>query len=93
MKPEELYTHFEDLADQLSVTILEGKGDFEGGFCTVNGDRFVVLNGTRPLSQRLRMLATSFGGLTLKNRYIVPALREFIYAHQPEGDEIEREKP
>ena len=53
MKPEDLYNHFEELADQLNVTILEGKGDFEGGYCTVNGDQFVVLNKTRPLAQRI----------------------------------------
>ncbi len=81
MKPEELYNHFEELSDQLNVTILEGKGDFEGGYCTVNGDQFVVLNKTRPLAQRLRILAVSFGALDLKDRYMVPVLREFVDSH------------
>ena len=81
MKPEEMYNHFEELADQLHVTILEGKGDFEGGYCTVNVDQFVVLNKTRPLAQRLRILAVSFGALDLQDRYMVPALREFVDSH------------
>ena len=81
MKPEELYNHFEELSDQLNVTILEGNGDFEGGYCTVNGDQFVVLNKTRPLAQRLRILAVSFGSLDLKDRYMVPVLREFVDSH------------
>ena len=81
MKPEELYNHFEELADQLNVTLLEGKGDFEGGYCTVNGDQFVVLNTTRPLAQRLKILAVSFGALDLKDRYMVPVLREFVDSH------------
>ena len=81
MKPVELYNHFEELADQLNVTILEGKGDFEGGYCTVNGDQFVVLNKTRPLAQRLRILAVSFGAIDLKDRYMVPVLREFVESH------------
>ena len=81
MKPEEMYNHFEELADQLNVTILEGKGDFEGGYCTVNGDQFVVLNKTRPLAQRLRILAVSFGAIDLKDRYMVPVLREFVESH------------
>ena len=81
MKPEELYNHFEELAAQLNMTILEGKGDFEGGYCTVNGDQFVVLNKTRPLAQRLRILAVSFGVLDLKDRYMVPVLREFVDSH------------
>ena len=81
MKPEEMYDHFEELSDQLNVTILEGKGDFEGGYCTVNGDQFVVMNKTRPLAQRLRILAVSFGVLDLKDRYMVPVLREFVDSH------------
>ena len=81
MKPEELYNHFEELADQLNVTILEGKGDFEGGYCTVNGDQFVVMNKTRPLAQRLRIMAVSFGALDLKDHYMVPVLREFVDSH------------
>ncbi len=81
MKPEEMYNHFEELADQLNVTILEGKGDFEGGYCTVNVDQFVVLNKTRPLAQRLRILAVSFGALDLKDRYMVPVMREFVDSH------------
>ena len=81
MKPEEMYNHFEELADQLNVTILKGKGDFEGGYCTVNGDQFVVMNKTRPLAQRLRILAVSFGALDLKDRYMVPVLREFVESH------------
>jgi len=81
LKREELLGHFEKLADQLSVTILEGKGDFEGGYCTVNGDQFIVLNKTRPLDQRLRILARSFSKIDLDEQYMVPALREFIEAH------------
>ena len=81
MKPEEMYNHFEELADQLNVIILEGKGDFEGGYCTVNGDQFVVLNKTRPLAQRLRIMAVSFGALDLQGHFMVPALREFVNSH------------
>ena len=78
MKQEEIYDHFEQLADKLNITILEGRGDFEGGFCTLNGDRFVVLNRGRPLEQRLRVFAISFGDLDLEQQYIMPNLRKFI---------------
>ena len=84
MKQEELFGHFEKLADQMTVTILEGKGDFEGGYCTVNGDQFVVLNKTRPMDQRLRVLARSFSEIELDEQYMVPVLREFIEAHRLE---------
>ncbi|MEE2876849.1 MAG: hypothetical protein VX822_03615 [Candidatus Neomarinimicrobiota bacterium] len=85
MKQEELFGHFEKLANQIDVTILQGKGDFEGGYCTVNGDQFVVLNKTRPLEHRLRVLAKSFSELELGEQYVIPALREFIESHVPES--------
>tara|TARA_B100000029_G_C17609848_1_gene969161 strand:+ start:7291 stop:7545 length:255 start_codon:yes stop_codon:yes gene_type:complete len=78
MKQDYLYDQFEKLADKLNITILQGKGDFEGGFCTLNGDQFVVLNKSRPLEQRLRVLAISFGDLDLEEQYILPVLRKFI---------------
>ena len=78
MKSEELLDHFEQLAEQMGINLIEGKGDFEGGFCMVNDDQFVVLNKSRPLSQRLRILGDSFSKLDIGDRYILPALREFI---------------
>ena len=78
MKSEELLDQFEQLAEQMGINLIQGKGDFEGGFCTVNDDQFVVLNKNQPLSQRLRVLGDSFKKLHIGDRYIVPALREFI---------------
>ena len=78
MKSEELLDHFEQLAEQMGINLIKGKGDFEGGFCMVNDDQFVVLNKSRPLSQQLRILGDSFSKLDIGDRYILPALREFI---------------
>ncbi|MCH8011161.1 MAG: hypothetical protein IIA61_04310 [Candidatus Marinimicrobia bacterium] len=73
-----LYEQFERLAEEMDVTLLEGKGDFIGGFCTINRDKFIVLNKVKPLSQRLRVMATSFRELEIHDRYLIPVLREFI---------------
>lgn len=73
-----LFEQFERLAEEMDVTLLEGKGDFIGGFCTINGDKFIVLNKVKPLSQRLRVMATSFRKLEIYDHYLIPVLREFI---------------
>ncbi|MFQ6674615.1 MAG: hypothetical protein ACE5GH_07525 [Fidelibacterota bacterium] len=78
MQPEELYSQFEHLAEQMGITLVEGKGDFEGGYCTLNDDQFIVLNKIRPLGFKLRVLAKSFSVLEIGDRYLVPALRDFI---------------
>lgn len=78
IKKEELYSHFEQLAEQMGIVLVEGRGDFKGGYCQVHDEEFIVLNQTRPLESRLRVLAESFGQLEIADRYMVPALREFI---------------
>ncbi|MBC8175356.1 MAG: hypothetical protein H8E82_06865 [Candidatus Marinimicrobia bacterium] len=78
MDLQQLYTQFENLAEQMNITILIGEGDFIGGYCTVNDDQFIVLNKRKTLEQRLRILAQSFGNLSIQDRYIIPVLREFI---------------
>ena len=78
MTEQNTFSQFEQLAEQMGISFVEGKGDFAGGFCTLNGDRFIVLNRLKPMSQRLRVLALSFHELRLDQRYVIPSLREFI---------------
>ncbi|MFQ6675626.1 MAG: hypothetical protein ACE5LH_04680 [Fidelibacterota bacterium] len=78
IKPEELFSHFEQLAEEMGIVLVEGRGDFRGGYCQVRDEEFIVLNQTKPLESRLRVLAESFGELDIADRYMVPALREFI---------------
>jgi len=78
MTEQNTFSQFEQLAEQMGISFVEGKGDFAGGFCTLNGDRFIVLNRLKPMSQRLRVLARSFHELRLDQRYVIPSLREFI---------------
>lgn len=85
MDPEELHSHFQQLAEQMGIVLIEGEGDFVGGYCTVNGDQFVVLNKLKPLGQRLRILADSFRKLDIQRRYIIPALRDFIESGHSTG--------
>lgn len=78
MTPEELYSQFKQLAEQMGIVFIEGQGDFVGGYCTVKSERFIVLNKIQSLNQRLRVLAESFKKMNLQNLYIVPVLRDFI---------------
>ncbi|MFQ6616244.1 MAG: hypothetical protein ACE5HZ_05680 [Fidelibacterota bacterium] len=78
MKPEELFSHFEQLAEQMGIVLVEGRGDFRGGYCKVRDEEFIVINQTKPLESRLRILGETFGNLDITGRYLVPALREFI---------------
>ena len=78
MKKEKLYNEFEELAMRLGLRIINGKGDFQGGPCTVNKKKVIVVNKIKPIEQRLKILASSFNKIDLEDIYIVPALRTYI---------------
>ena len=78
IKNEELYSHFEDLAQKLDLKILKGKGDFIGGECTLNNEKVIVVNKLKPMEHRLKILAITFMHYNLDSIYVVPYLRSFI---------------
>ncbi len=69
---------FEDLAERLDIRLVNGKGSFQGGPCLVNGERVIVINKQKPVEQRLRVLAESFGNMDLSDVYLKPVLRAYI---------------
>ena len=67
----------------MEINIVHGKGDFIGGMCSINDELFLVLNKSKPIDQRLNILAIEFSKINLKNVYLSPILREFIsYSQQ-----------
>lgn len=83
MKHDKLMILFEELAEKMNINIVQGKGDFQGGLCSVNDDTYVVLNKIKPIDQRLNILAREFSKLDLLNIFLQPALREFISNADP----------
>ena len=78
MKNKKLLEEFHSLAEKLDITIMKGKGDFSGGSCTVNNEKVIVINNSKPIEQRLNTLAGCFKDRNLDGLYIMPALREYI---------------
>ena len=83
-KPDKLLTMFEDLAEKMNINIVQGKGDFQGGMCSVNDESYIVLNKLKPIDQRLGVLVREFSKLNLKKIFIQPILREYISSTQQE---------
>ena len=78
MKNKKLLDEFHSLGEKVGVKIIKGKGDFSGGICTLNEQKVIVINKTKPIEQRLSILANSFIEYDLDKFYVVPALRAFI---------------
>ena len=78
MKKEKLYIEFEELGKRLGVKIIKGRGDFKGGSCILNEETVIVVNNTKPIEHRLKILADSFLEYNLDDVYMIPALRAYI---------------
>ena len=78
LKPEKIFILFEELAEKMNINIVQGKGDFIGGMCSVNDESYIVINKVKPMSQRLNVLGAEFSKLDLNNIFVSPALRDFI---------------
>ncbi len=78
LNPEKIFILFEELADKMNINIVQGKGDFIGGMCSVNDESYIVINKVKPMSQRLNVLGAEFSKLDLNNMFVSPALRDFI---------------
>jgi len=55
MKNKELLEEFHLLAEKLDIKIMKGKGDFSGGSCTVNNEKIIVINNSKPIEHRLNI--------------------------------------
>ncbi|MBC8345699.1 MAG: hypothetical protein ISR82_06710 [Candidatus Marinimicrobia bacterium] len=78
LKAEKLLTLFEELAEKMQINIVQGKGDFKGGICSVNEETYIVLNKIKPIDQRLNVLAKEFGKLNTNNIFVQPVLRAYM---------------
>lgn len=84
MHPEKLLILFEELAEKMGINIVQGKGDFIGGMCSVNDESYIVINKIKPIKQRLSVLGREFSKLNLSNVFVPPVLRDFIKDTQQE---------
>ena len=78
MKPTIIFQELEQLAAVLNIRIIQEKGNFKGGYCLLEKERIIVVNGLNPIEQRIRALAQAFSQLDISNIYIKPAIRNII---------------
>lgn len=66
------------MADQLEIKIIQGKGNFNGGYCILEDEPVIVLNKNKPIEQRIKKLAEIFSKLDVSNFSVKPIIREMI---------------
>ena len=78
MKQTRIYQEFESLAEQLGIRLIIDKGNFTGGYCSIDDERIIVLNKNKPIEQRVKQFAIAFSKLDTTQFFIKPRLREII---------------
>lgn len=78
MKQTRIYQEFEKLAEGFGIQIIQGRGDFQGGYCLLEKEKVIVLNKLKPIEQRILALSRAFADMDTSKIYIKPAIRELI---------------
>ena len=78
MRSSQIYQEYEQLAEQMDIKFIVGKGQFNGGICILEDAQVIVLNKQKPIEQKIKKLTQIFSKLDLSNIYIKPIIRELI---------------
>ena len=78
MKPDKIFQELEDIASILNIKIIQEKGNFTGGYCLLEKEKFIVINKLNSIEQQVRALAQAFSRLDTSQIYLKPAIREII---------------
>jgi len=57
MSSKYIYNSLCEIANQLNIKVVKGKGNFKGGSCLVKKESTIVINHNHPFESRIRNLA------------------------------------
>lgn len=86
MKLQSILDDMLTLAHDLNYSVRREKGNFRGGDCRVNNDRFIVLNTLIPLESRIVLLARILAKHDLKDKSLKPAVKAVIEKEKGKDD-------
>lgn len=78
MTQQEVYDELKALAEQKEIKVRLEAGNFDGGLCTMNDQRIILINRRHHQTKRLNVLACALHEVGLDDLYVKPALRDRI---------------
>ncbi|QTA80422.1 Uncharacterized protein dnl_27250 [Desulfonema limicola] len=86
MKPDQIYHELKNLADKLSITVIEKNFRNTGikvksGLCKVKDKDFFYMDKHISVYKKNQILAECLAKMPLEDIYIVPFIREFLEKH------------
>ena len=86
---ERILSQLLNLAEQLGAEIREEKGDFNGGWCIVDGEQYLFLNRKHDTPQKISVLAKAIAEQPLEGIFILPAIRQILERYYPVPSELD----
>ena len=92
MNSEQLYEHLENLAEQLGISIrYEDLSDREAkttsGLCKVKGRLYYIMDMSKSLPEKIRLLKECLRQTNLEGVYLLPAVRQLLQEGRSNGME------
>jgi hypothetical protein len=78
VKAENLIQQLETELSKIGVRMRREKGNFRGGWCTVNDEEFLVLNKRQSAETQFAILAEALRDYPLDSVYLKPNLRSAL---------------
>lgn len=90
MQQERILSQLLALAEQLGLEVREEKGDFNGGWCTLDGVKLIFLNRGHSTAGKVAVLAEALAYQSLEGVYVLPAVRDLLeeYRNQDKLEDI-----
>ena len=82
MKIKYIYKKLNDIANQLNIKIIKGKGNFKGGSCVYKEENIIVLNHNKPIEDRVRNLAFSLLEFNLNTLDIESKIEQILKEYE-----------
>lgn len=81
--PENVYEQLENLAEQLGISMrYEDLGDLEtpatSGLCKIKGRHFFIMDKSKNLSERIRLLTQCLCRMDFEGVYVLPGIRRLL---------------
>ena len=87
MKPEKLILELEEILGRLGYRIRKERGNFQGGFCVLEGEKLIMLNKNHPPDVLCSYACRFLKELDTDDMYLKPAVRRAI---EKQWEELDR---
>jgi len=78
MNDEIILQELENICCKLGLTLRYEEGDFIGGVCRVEDEKFIIINKKLPINKKIKLIAKEISTLNFEDIFILPAVKEII---------------